>query len=194
MAGSPGQEPGCGAYRVFQLYPAAVVQGLGRVGRGRTRVKRRRRMFFLSVSTSSESGVKSGATTHSTNIPPIPDAVSRSTGRLTAITEPNAETGSVARARSKAAARVGRSGETARGRVFDDADGRFERKCEGSEAEKCAVQVKQVVVGQLLYHVIVQVRLYLAGVTSRARRIRRPGRDSRRICGRLCRVSASVTS
>ena len=61
-------------------------------------------MFFFSVNFSIASPEKSGATRHSMNSFDINSAVSPSTGRFTAITEPNALTGSVAKARLYASA------------------------------------------------------------------------------------------
>ena len=55
--------------------------------------------------TASASSEKAGAATHSTNMVAISAAVGPSTARLVATTEPNAETGSVRRARRKASAK-----------------------------------------------------------------------------------------
>src|SRR5205823_12137969 len=64
--------------------------------------RRTTRKFFLSRNTLSALSANAGATTTSTNRSRIASAASRSTATLNAITEPNAEVRSVARARSYA--------------------------------------------------------------------------------------------
>jgi hypothetical protein len=62
---------------------------------------KRRRLFLpgSAASAASASGVYDGAMAHSRNVFAISDASSTSTGRLTATMPPNADTGSVSRAR-----------------------------------------------------------------------------------------------